>query len=324
MAGRNEKKTGNSLINNRDFRMLRLSLEALQIIDAIARRGSFSAAGKELFRVPSTISYTVSKLEEELGVQVFERMGPKVTLTVAGKELLKEGRLLLKAASDLECRVRRVASGWETELSLGMDSMLAPIALQDDIAAFYEVADQTRLRIMRESLSGTWEALLDRRVDLLIGAAGEGPSGGGYTAEPMGKISSVFAVSPSHPLATVSHPLGKADLGKYRAIAVSDSARLMPARTIGLLFGQETLAVPDMRTKYEFQLAGIGFGFLPESYARPAIAAGLLIEKQVEEPKPVETFFLAWRTGEEGAGLKWWIDRMRRNTSIERLLGCPT
>ena len=51
--------------------MLRLSLEALQIIDAIDRRGSFSAAGKELHRVPSTISYTVGKLEDDLGVQVF-------------------------------------------------------------------------------------------------------------------------------------------------------------------------------------------------------------------------------------------------------------
>jgi DNA-binding transcriptional LysR family regulator len=299
--------------------MLRLSLEALQIIDAIDRRGSFSAAGKELFRVPSTISYTVAKLEEDLGVQVFERSGPKVALTVAGKELLKEGRYLLKAAGDLERRVRRVASGWETELALGMDSIFSPIGLKEDINAFYEIADQTRLRIAQDALSGTWEALLDRRVDLLIGAAGEGPSGGGYTAEPMGKIPFVFAISPSHPLANATHSLGKADLHKYRAITVSDSARLMPARTVGLLLGQETLAVPDMRTKYEFQLAGLGFGFLPESCARPAISAGLLIEKQVEEPKPAETFYMAWRTGEEGAALKWWIDRMRKEGPLERL-----
>ena len=91
--------------------MLRLSLEALQIVDAIDRRGSFSAAGKELHRVPSTISYTVGKLEDDLGVQVFERNGPRVVLTAAGVELLKEGRYLLKAAQDLEHRVRRVASG---------------------------------------------------------------------------------------------------------------------------------------------------------------------------------------------------------------------
>jgi DNA-binding transcriptional LysR family regulator len=301
--------------------MLRLSLDALQIIDAIDRRGSFSAAGKELFRVPSTISYTVSKLEEDLGVQLFKRVGPKATLTPAGRELLKEGRFLLKAASDLESRVRRVASGWETELAIGMDSMFALIALKEDIAAFYEVTSQTRLRLVTETLSGTWEALLDRRVDLLIGAAGDGPSGGSYTSEALGKIEFVFAVAPTHPLANVSHPLGKADLHQYRAIAVADSARLLAPRTVGLLFGQETLTVTDMRSKLAFQVAGLGFGFLPEPTARAAISAGLLVEKEVEEPKPPETFYLAWRTGEQGAALQWWIDRMRRDAALERMAG---
>ncbi|MEJ7808594.1 MAG: LysR family transcriptional regulator, partial [Telluria sp.] len=217
--------------------MLKLSLDALQTIDTIARRGSFSAAAKELFRVPSTISYTVARLEEDLGVQLFERFGPRVVLTPAGEELLKEGRYLLKAAADLESRVRRVASGWETELTIAIDSMLAPAGLLEDIQAFYEIADQTRLRITKEELSGTWEALLDRRADLLIGAAGIGPSGGGYTAEPLGTVSFAFVVAPGHPLAAVPHPLGRADLSSYRAVSVADSARLLQARTVDLLFG---------------------------------------------------------------------------------------
>jgi len=300
--------------------MLRISLDALQIIDAIERRGSFSAAGKELFRVPSTISYTVSKLEDELGVQLFERMGPKVSLTPAGEELLKEGRYLLKAASDLESRVRRVASGWETELAIGMDAMFSAAALQEDIAAFCQVADQTRLRLAQEVLSGSWEALLDRRVDLLVGAAGEGPSGGGYIAEAIGSLPFVFVVAPSHPLAGISRRLDKADLHAHRAIAVADSARHMAVRTVGLLFGQDTLTVGDLYTKYRFHVAGLGFGFLPEPYARAAIADGLLVEKSVEEPKPDETFYMAWRTGEEGAALKWWIERMRTEAPFERLV----
>ncbi|WP_152666588.1 LysR family transcriptional regulator, partial [Xanthomonas hortorum] len=41
---------------------MKISLEALQILDAIDRRGSFTAAAKVLSKVPSTISYTVSKL----------------------------------------------------------------------------------------------------------------------------------------------------------------------------------------------------------------------------------------------------------------------
>ncbi|SFD71112.1 LysR substrate-binding domain-containing protein [Massilia yuzhufengensis] len=301
--------------------MLKLSLDALEIVETIARKGSFAGAAKELFRVPSTISYTVSKLEDDLGVRLFDRFGPRVALTPAGKELLKEGRYLLRAAGDLESRVRRVASGWETGLAIGMDSMLSPAALQPEIEAFYGVADQTRLRLVREVLSGTWDALLDRRVDLLVGAAGEGPSGGGYTAEAIGSSSFVFAVAPGHPLAGLAHPLDKSDLLPYRAISVSDSARQLGARTVGLLFGQDTLAVPDMETKYEFQLKGIGFGFLPEAWARPAIDAGLLVEKEVVEPKPDETFYLAWRSGEDGAALTWWLQRIRAQSPFERMIG---
>ncbi|MGZ8252709.1 MAG: LysR family transcriptional regulator, partial [Methylophilaceae bacterium] len=85
--------------------MFRISLDALLVLDAIERLGSFAAAGNELFKVPSTISYTVGKLEQDLGVKLFERQGPKVSLTNAGVELLKEGRYLLKAAEDLEHRV---------------------------------------------------------------------------------------------------------------------------------------------------------------------------------------------------------------------------
>ena len=295
--------------------MLKLSLDALLTVDAIARRGSFAAAAKELSRVPSTISYTVAKLEDDLGVQLFERFGPRVELTGAGAELLKEGRYLLKAAADLERRVRRVAAGWETEFTIAIDSMLSPCALMDDIAAFYAVADQTRMRLLKEELSGTWEALLERRADLLVGAAGSGPSGGGYTATPIGSMSFVFVVAPGHPLAGAAHPLSKADLAAHRAVSVADSARQLQARTVGLLFGQDTLSAPDMQTKYDFQRAGLGFGFLPASWVLDDIAQGRFIAKEVEEPKPDETLYLAWRTGEEGAALRWWR---------ERLLGAPS
>lgn len=299
--------------------MLRLSLEALHIIDAIDRRGSFAKAAQELHRVPSTISYMVGKLEDDLSVQVFERNGPRVVLTAAGRELLKEGRYLLKDALDLEQRVRRIDSGWETEIAIGMDSMFSPNALLDDMRAFYEVAQQTRLRLVQETLSGPWEALLDRRVDLLVGVAGEGPAGGGYVARPIGQMQFVFAVAPSHPLAAIGEPLGRAHLQDYRAVVVADSARNMAPRTVGLRLGQDALTVPTMQAKLTCQVAGFGFGFLPEACARAAIAAGQLVEKQVEERRAPETFYLAWRTGEEGAALKWWRERLLQADVFARL-----
>ncbi|HBK45516.1 MAG TPA: LysR family transcriptional regulator, partial [Xanthomonadaceae bacterium] len=211
---------------------MKLSLDALQILDAIDRRGSFAGAAKVLFKVPSTISYTVARLEEDLGVQLFERAGPRAWPTPAGRELLREGRHLLRAAQELESRVRRVASGWEADFGLGMDSVLPTWLLAADMPDFYQAAHSTRLRVQEDSLSGTWEALLDRRVDLLVGAAGEGPSGGGYVAEPFGSMEFVFVVASTHALAG-SKRVGRGDLAGHRAVAVADSARRLLPRTVG-------------------------------------------------------------------------------------------
>lgn len=315
-----ERKVDNFQINHRKNRMLKLSLESLHILDAIDRNGSFASAAKELFRVPSTISYAVAKLEEDLGVQLFQRTGPRTELTAAGRELVNEGRYLLKAAQDLEHKVRRVAVGWETEFSIAIDGLFSPLLLLPEITAFYEATDTTRLRLSQEALSGTWEALMDRRVDLLIGAAGEGPSGGGYITELLGTMPFVFAVAPAHPLASLNRPLSRIDIHQHRVISVADSAQRMATRTVGLLQGQDTLTVPSLQCKFDFQLAGVGAGFLPACWAEPAIKAGRLVKKEVEESRTPENFYLAWRVGEQGAALKWWISRLKNTDLMTRLI----
>ena len=76
-----------------------LTLEAISVVDAIARRGSFAAAAAELGKVPSALTYTVRRIEEELDVLLFDRRGRRARLTPAGEELLAQGLLLLRAAS---------------------------------------------------------------------------------------------------------------------------------------------------------------------------------------------------------------------------------
>lgn len=299
--------------------MLKLSLDSLLVLDAIDRGGSFAAAAKELFRVPSTISYAVGKLEADLGVALFIRSGPRVALTEAGRSLLDEGRELLLAAQRLEHKVRRVARGWEGEFTIALESLFSPAMLADEIRAFYAVADSTRLRFIHEALSGGWEALVDGRADLVIGAAGDGPPGGGYLALPIGALHFVFAVSPSHPFAGIGRPLNREDLLGHRMVSVADSARRLPPRTVGLLMGQDTLTVSGLIDKFELQLAGLGAGFLPDVWARPAIDAGLLVEKEVVEPRPPERLYLACRSGEQGAALAWWLKRLRAADLIGRL-----
>ncbi|WP_133153846.1 LysR family transcriptional regulator, partial [Vibrio sp. 10N.261.55.A7] len=52
-----------------------LTLEALHILDAIDRRGSFASAAKELGRAPSSLTYQIQKLEQDLDLMIFDRSG---------------------------------------------------------------------------------------------------------------------------------------------------------------------------------------------------------------------------------------------------------
>lgn len=72
---------------------------SLEVVDAVARNGSFSAAAQELHRVPSAVSYTVRQLEEWLAVPLFERRHRDVELTPAGVWFLQEGRSVIKKKS---------------------------------------------------------------------------------------------------------------------------------------------------------------------------------------------------------------------------------
>ena len=89
---------------------MRLTLDALAVLEAIDRQGSFAAAAEELHRVPSAITYAVQKLEQDLDVLIFDRRGHRALLTDTGRELLREGRHLLQAAAELESRVMQKQS----------------------------------------------------------------------------------------------------------------------------------------------------------------------------------------------------------------------
>ena len=103
---------------------MNLTLESLRILDEIDRRASSAAAAAALDRVPSALTYTVRKLEDDLDVLLFDRRGHRAQLTSAGEELLSQGRHLLQAAEALEQRVKRTAAGWEAELRIVVDSVI--------------------------------------------------------------------------------------------------------------------------------------------------------------------------------------------------------
>lgn len=300
---------------------MRISLDALQVLDAIDTRGSFAAAAAALHRVPSALTHAVKKLEDDLAVTLFVREGRRAVLTPAGRLLLEEGRHLLNAAGELECRVQRVATGWENELRIAVESVLDLDALWPPVADFYREMSGTRLRLTSEVLGGCWDALATRRADLAIGAPGDTPPGGGYRTRLLGRSQPVFAVASSHPLAKAREPIPAAVILKHRAVVIADTSRQLLARTAGLLSGQDTLVVPDFPAKLAAQAAGLGVGHLPLRLAAPAIAAGRLVAKRTTEALPDLPLHLAWRSDHEGKALDWFLEKLEDEKLRTRLLG---
>lgn len=289
-----------------------LTLDALAVLDAIDRRGSFAAAADELHRVPSAVSYTIQKLEQDLDITIFDRRGHRAVLTPAGKELLEEGRHLLQAAHQLENHVKRVATGWEAALCIAVDTIIHMRNLLPLLEAFYADNGGTRLRIRREVLGGTWDALATGRADLIIGASGEAPVGGNYLTEALGDVEMVFAVAPSHPLSDAQEPIPSATLLQHRAVAVADTSLNLPPRSAGLLTGQEVLTVADMENKLDAQRRGLGVGYLPLNWIEEDIAAGRLVTKQVESQIQRAMLVTAWRSDHKGKALKWFVEQLKR------------
>jgi DNA-binding transcriptional LysR family regulator len=296
-----------------------LSLESLEVLDAIERKGSFAAAAHELGKVPSALTYVVRKLEDDLDVLLFDRRRHRAELTPAGRALLDEGRHLLQAADDLARRVKRLATGWEATLTIVVDDLVHFRALMPVIQDFYAENTATRLRFSREVLAGTWDALLSGRADLLIGPA-QVMQMQGLQTRTLGKIPFVFAVAAHHPLARLEEPLPAAAITRHRIVAVGDTSRNLPARTIGVMAGQDTLVVPSMADKVQAQIRGLGCGWLPVPLAQPYLDSGVLIAKTTTEDDRAGTFQVAWRTNMRGKALQWWVDKLEDPRLAQALL----
>lgn len=301
---------------------MKITLDSLLVLDAIDRRGSFAAAAQELHRVPSAVTYTIHKLEQDLGVALFDRSGHRAVLTDPGRELLDEGRDLLTAAHRLESHVQHIASGWEAQLRIAVGDLVYLPRFHRLVAEFLEDYHDTRLTLSVEVFGGCWDALLSDRSDLVIGAPAGAPSGGGFVTQPLAEVGFVFAVAPDHPLATAPEPLPARVIQRHRAVTAADSSRNLPPRTIGILTGQETLTVSDMQQKRQAQIDGLGVGFLPAYLIASDTAKGRLVIKEVEERRESVQALVAWRSDHKGQALEWFRTRLA-DEAMSRALFAP-
>jgi DNA-binding transcriptional LysR family regulator len=145
------------------------------------------------------------------------------------------------------------------------------------------------------------------------------PPFSGYAVRPIDTLEIGFYLATSHPLASAEEPLYTQELAKYRAVAIQDTSRQLPDRTVNLCEGQETSTVASIDAKLQFLVAGLGVGYLPVCVARPYVNKGLLVRKELDTlPRP-QNFYIAWHAEDPGEGLRWWIRQLDQPDLIRKI-----
>src|SRR5271165_5989060 len=236
----------------------RISLELWRALRAVVDAGGYAQAADMLHKSQSAVTYAVQKIESLLGVKVFEVVGRKAHLTPTGEVLYRRAKALLDEAGALESAAGSLAAGWEPELRLSVEIIFPTWLLLQCFARFADERPQTRIELYESVLSGTEEALLQRKVDLAIGS--QVPPG--FAGDPLMRIRFIAAAHPDHPLHRLGRELNLQDLRKYRHLIIRDTGS--QRRSGSWLGAEQSWTVSHKATSIHAAGLALGFAWYPQ------------------------------------------------------------
>jgi DNA-binding transcriptional LysR family regulator len=290
------------------------SIDQLKVFLTVVQVGSFAAAGRELNRATSAISYAVATLEQQLGVQLFDReQTRKPTLTVAGQALLSEAQIISVSVDNLRAKVLGLLHGLEAEVSLVVDVMLPTARVVDALRAFEAEFPTVSMRLHVETLGAVTQLVLS-------GVAAIGVSGPehrnlvGLEQIKLGGVELIPVAAPTHALAQGSNPPGAAR--NYAQLVLTDRSKLTEGSDFGVI-GMRQWRVGDLGAKHALLKAGVGWGSMPEFMIRDDLAKGSL--KPLELPEWASGFYAMqaiYRSDTPpGPAGRWLIERLAAYTN---------
>ncbi len=248
----------------------KITLDQWGALVAVVEEGGYAGASARLNRTQSTVTYTIKKLEELLGIKVFERKGRKAILTPSGRVLYRRGRTLLEEAGRLERAAADLGKGWEAEVRLAAEIIFPTWLLLECLAEFSEQRPDTRVELIESVLGGTEEALLEGKVDLAIASA----LPAGFIGDPLMQVHGVCAAAPSHPLHRLGRDLTLDDLRQHRHLVVRDSGVRRSRSPVWL--NEKRWTVSNKATSIRAGCMGVGYAWYPEESIRDELASGAL------------------------------------------------
>ena len=290
-----------------------LSLDQVRSFIAAVDEGSFSAAGRKLGRVQSAVSDMVRGLEDQLGVDLFDRTGRYPQLTSAGSALLANAREIVANVDAMKSRAKGISTGLEPELSVVIDVLFPIHVIADAARDFRDRFPGVPLRLYVEALGGTFQLLLDKRVSVgIVGSLPMLPPG--IVSEALAGVAFATVAAADHPLAAYKGMIPRSELSKHVQIVLTDRTNLSEGRQFGVMSPQ-TWRLADLFAKHAFLLNSLGWGGMPRHAVEADIKIGRLAELDIEDAPgagfvmPMSAAYLS--DDPPGPAGRWLIERLK-------------
>lgn len=274
-----------------------MTLQELKYLVALADHGHFGRAAEACFITQSTLSTQIKKLEDFLGVTLFDRSLKRVTPTPIGREILQAARNIVEESERIRELARHAQDPMARTLHLGVIPTLGPYYLPHALTLVHKKHPGLRLLLREEMTSQIFEHLTDGKLDA------------GLLALPVTddslRVEPLF-YEPFYAALPAGHPLAKRDVLKVSDIMAEkllllDEGHCLRDQALDVCGagsrGREEVRATSLETLRQMVGMGLGLTLLPALAvdAAPRASKKAIEIRPFKAPPPGRTIGLVWR-----------------------------
>ena len=253
-----------------------ITLDQFAVFLAIVEEGSFAAAARKLGRAQSAVTYAIQKLEDQSGVQLFDRASYRPTLTEQGRALLPRARRIMEDLGEFRVQAKAMSKGVEAEVILLVETFLSLSMVASALHRFHLEFPMVQLRIIAVRPQDANQQLEEHKADLGLFLLSPNPEPN-LKSRLVSDMEFVAVAAPDHPLAQLPPYFPQEAMRDHLQIVVSNPRATGASGSYGVV-GVNQWHVSEVRLRHDLIRLGIGWGSMPRPMVEAELARGDLVE----------------------------------------------
>jgi len=257
-----------------------LDSRQLHAFAALAKRGSFTVAAKDLFLTQSAVSHAIKALEDDVGCRLLDRVGRRVLLTQAGEQFLRHTEKILREMEAARAGLEHLTKWGHGRLRVGASTTACQHILPTVLREFRHQYPKCEIRIEPGDHGQQLDILRSGQIELAIVLEPPPQAMTEFTFVPLFQDELRFVVAPQHPWAAAGHAAPKS-VESETLVLYNKSSQTF--RLVTEYFREEKIALSNvielgsMEAIKELVKIGIGAGVLAPWIARTELENGSLV-----------------------------------------------